>query len=70
MIQFSSPELGHQHSLETLNGLYEYDDFMQSITNVVDMGCGAGYDLEWWATRTTRDESARPLNIKCLGVEC
>jgi SAM-dependent methyltransferase len=69
MIQFSSPELGHQHSLETLNGLYEYDDFMQSITNVVDMGCGAGHDLEWWATRTTRDESARPLNIKCLGVD-
>jgi len=69
MTQFSSPELSHQHSLETLNGLYEYDDFMQSITNVVDMGCGAGHDLEWWATRTTRDESARPLNIKCLGVD-
>jgi SAM-dependent methyltransferase len=69
MTQFSSPELSHLHSLETLNYLYEYDDFMQSITSVVDMGCGAGHDLEWWATRTTRDQSARPLNIKCVGVD-
>ena len=69
MTQFSSPELSHQHSLETLNCLYEYDDFMQSITSVVDMGCGAGHDLEWWATRTTRDEAARPLNIRCIGLD-
>ena len=69
MTQFSSPELSHQHSLETLNCLYEYDDFMQSITTVIDMGCGAGHDLEWWATRTTRDEAARPLNIRCIGLD-
>ena len=69
MTMFTSPENSHQHSIETLNCLYEYDDFMSSINTMVDMGCGAGLDLEWWATRTTRDESKIPLNIKCLGVD-
>jgi len=66
---FTSVEDSHAHSLETLNLLYEYDDFMESLTTMADMGCGLGYDLKWWATRTTRDESARPLNIKCTGID-
>jgi SAM-dependent methyltransferase len=33
------------------------------------MGCGAGLDLQWWATRTTRDDVAVPLNITCQGVD-
>lgn len=66
---FPNPEASHAHSLETLNWLYEHDDFMGSIDTLVDLGCGPGLDLEWWATRTTRDESAQPLNIKCAGVD-
>ena len=66
---FTSPEESHQHSLQTLNQLYAYDDFMESITTVADMGCGRGLDIEWWATRTTRDERADPLNIKCYGID-
>ena len=42
---------------------------MESISTLVDLGCGSGLDLEWWATRTTRDDSARPLNIRCMGVD-
>lgn len=56
-------------SLATLNVLYEYDDFMSSIGTLVDLGCGNGEDLEWWATRTTRDENPIPLNIRCVGVD-
>ena len=59
----------HAHSLQTLNQLYEYDDFMFSIKTVVDLGCGSGDDLEWWATRTTRDENQMPLEIQCTGVD-
>jgi SAM-dependent methyltransferase len=66
---FKNAEESHQHSLKTLNQLYEYDDFMLSIKTVVDLGCGVGKDLEWWASRTTRDEYAMPLNIKCTGVD-
>jgi SAM-dependent methyltransferase len=56
-------------ALHTLNALYEHDDFMESIVSVVDLGCGTGQDLEWWATRTTRDDTATPLNINCMGVD-
>jgi len=66
---FTHPGDSHQHSLETLDQLYEYDDFMASIRTVVDLGCGTGDDLVWWATRTTRDDNPEPLNIKCTGVD-
>jgi SAM-dependent methyltransferase len=66
---FRNAEESHAHSLQTLNMLYEYDDFMASIDTVVDLGCGAGMDLEWWATRTTREDTPRPLNIDCMGVD-
>jgi len=49
--------------------LYEYDDFMSSIQTLIDLGCGGGDDLEWWATRTTRGDNPRPLNIQCTGVD-
>lgn len=66
---FVSPQESHEHSLQTLNALYEYDDFMLSLKVVGDLGCGSGHDLEWWATRTTRDGSDKPLNIKCIGID-
>lgn len=66
---FSDPVASHQHSLETLDLLYEYDDFMSSVGTMCDMGCGTGLDLEWWATRTTRDENPQPLNIMCQGID-
>lgn len=67
--RFSNHDASHKHSLETLNLLYEHDDFMESIENLADMGAGHGLDTEWWATRTTRDEAPRPLNIKCMAVD-
>ena len=66
---FRNADESHQHSLQTLNQLYEYDDFMMSIKTVVDLGCGVGKDLEWWATRTIRDSRSTPLKIKCTGVD-
>ena len=66
---FTHPGDSHRHSLETLNRLYDYDDFMASIKTVLDLGCGTGDDLAWWATRTTRDENPQPLNIRCTGID-
>lgn len=66
---FRDAQAAHNHSLKTLNQLFEYDDFMDSIDTLVDMGCGSGLDLEWWATRNTREDIPKPLNIKCLGVD-
>lgn len=67
---FPNHEASHAHSLETLNLMYEYDDFMDSISTLADIGCGSGgLDLEWWATRTTRDDDPEPLNIRCMGID-
>lgn len=69
MITFRNPQESHAHSLETLNELYRHADFMESVGSVIDLGCGAGLDLEWWATRTTHDDNPQPLNIRCIGVD-
>jgi SAM-dependent methyltransferase len=68
-MKFVHPGDSHRHSLQTLNQLYEYDDFMASIRNMIDLGCGSGEDLIWWATRTTRDDNSQPLNIQCQGID-
>lgn len=67
--QFGSNADSHAHSLQVLETLYRFDDFMLSVETVGDLGCGAGKDLEWWATRTQRDEKNTPLNIKCTGID-
>jgi SAM-dependent methyltransferase len=56
-------------SMKILSTLREHDDFMESIRTLVDLGCGSGEDLSWWATQTTREDSPRPLNIRCWGVD-
>ena len=66
---FTNLEQSHNHSLNTLNALQEYDEFMESIATLADLGCGAGLDTEWWATRTTRADNPKPLNIQCTGID-
>lgn len=67
---FTSPKESHAHSLQVLNLLYEYDDFMESVATVVDLGSGDQLlDLEWWTTRTTRDEQQIPLEIRGTAVD-
>ena len=70
MARFSNPMHSHQHSLEVLELLREHDTFIESITTMADMGCGAGLDLQWWANLETRDEEGSiPLDITCWGVD-
>lgn len=68
---FKTDADSHSHSLQTLNLIANYDDFMDSVTNIVDMGCGVGNDLMWWATKTYSDENnqERPYNYKCVGID-
>lgn len=70
MTSFKNAEDSHQHSLQTLNELYEHDDFMESVGRVVDLGSGhEALDSRWWTTRFTRDEEPLPLNIKCTAMD-
>jgi SAM-dependent methyltransferase len=66
---FKNNEESHQHSLKTLTLLGQHEDFMLSIKTVLDLGCGSGADLIWWATATTNEDVPKPLNIKCTGVD-
>lgn len=69
MTQFKNAEASHEHSLQTLELLYQYDDFMDSIRTVADIGCGSGLDTEWWATRETRDDPPEPHNYSCYAID-
>lgn len=69
MDQFSSQYQSHLHSLKTLNLLYEYDSFLDSIKTVADMGCGAGYDTKWWSELQTRDDPPEPRDIWVYAVD-
>lgn len=66
---FRNAEESHQHSLKVLNMFREYDDYVESIQTVIDLGCGSGLDTAWWATLTTRDEYPQPLKIKSVGID-
>ena len=67
---FTSEQLAHEHSVKNvLSYLYEQNEFMESIGNMVDIGCQReALDLQWWANAEYNDATNTPLNIKCIGV--
>lgn len=66
---FGNPHYSHEHSLEILNTLYVYDDFLDNLQVIADMGCGAGLDSQWWATLETRDDPPEPHNYLVFAVD-
>lgn len=70
MTKFRNSEASHQHSLQIINTFYEFDDFMESIGTLCDLGAGACLDAHWWATAKTRDlNNSLPLDIKVTAVD-
>lgn len=69
MAQFKHALTSHEHSLETLNILYGYDSFLDSLEVIADMGCGNGLDTKWWATLETRDDPPEPRNYIVYAVD-
>ena len=69
MTIFKNSTQSHEHSLQILNLLYEYDDFMDSVKVITDMGCGAGLDTHWWATLNNREDPPKPHNYLCYAVD-
>jgi len=69
MITFKNEFESHEHSLQTLDQLYEYDSFLDSLTTIADFGCGTGRDVQWWANLMTRDDPPRPRNYKVYACD-
>ena len=67
---FTSQQLAHDHSVKNiLTDLYQHDEFMESISSMVDLGCQTeALDLQWWANAEINDDTRAPLSIKCIGV--
>jgi SAM-dependent methyltransferase len=68
---FKTDQDSHNHSLQTLNLIANYDDFMDSIRVIADVGCGAGLDTNWWATKTYTDDNdvQVPYNYTVYGID-
>lgn len=66
---FKNNEESHAHSLGILNLLVEYDTFLDSLSVIADMGCGAGLDARWWAELKTRDDPVEPRNYLVYAVD-
>jgi SAM-dependent methyltransferase len=59
-------EQSHANSLDTLNTLNRYQDFIDNIATVADMGCGIGLDAIWWAKLTKQDGTPRGIKINAV----
>lgn len=68
---FQSPDASHEHSLRTLTNIAAYDDFMDGLEVICDMGCGHGMDITWWANATYLDDrdKVQPRNYRCFGID-
>jgi trans-aconitate methyltransferase len=58
-----------EHSRQILDLIFGYDSFLDSLSVVADFGCGAGFDVEWWATLETRDDPPEPRNYLVYAVD-
>ncbi len=69
MHEFKDRYASHEHALRTLELVSVFDDFMDSISVVADMGCGGGLDIEWFATLEDRSPEKKPYNYTCYAVD-
>jgi hypothetical protein len=67
--KFRNSAESHEHSLRILEILTGYDAFLDSLSTVADMGCGAGHDIDWWANLATRDDEPQPYNYNCYAID-
>jgi SAM-dependent methyltransferase len=69
---FSTEQESHAHSVETINELSNHYDFMSSIKNLLDIGCGKKcLDLQAWTSVTYEDDEGNviPFSINCTGLD-
>jgi len=66
----SNPVSSRLHSHSYLGLLRQYPTLLESIDNLLDVGCGQGYDSHWWANVDDGDEdSPRSLDINVTAID-
>lgn len=70
MSSFSSTLDKYNHCYNNILAYFEeYDDFMESVSRVLDIGCDVEANtMTWWANATVRDAPHQSLNIQCVGI--
>ena len=53
-------------NLKTLTVLNSYQDFIDNIKVVADMGCGDGTDSLWWATLADYNNNHRDIKVSAI----
>ena len=53
-------------SQEILNHLDQYEEFMDQLEIIADMGSGKGEHSHWWATRTKEDKTPRRYTVVAI----
>lgn len=66
---FKNSADSHDHSMGILEMLYQYDSFLDNLKVIVDMGCGSGLDIKWWAELETRDDPPEAHNYVVYAVD-
>ena len=59
----------HAYALDTLNMLNQYQDFLDNIKTLADMGCGTGTASQWWANLTKHDGSLRNIKVNAIDIK-
>ena len=66
----SNPANSRLHSQGFLELLRQYPTLMESINNVLDVGCGQGFDSCWWAeVDDGEEENPTPLDIDVTAID-
>ena len=58
----------HAYALDTLNILNQFQDFLDNIKNLADMGCGIGNASHWWANLTKHDGTPRDIKVNAVDI--
>lgn len=61
--------MAKSHSMQILELLSQYEDFLDRLKHVAIMGCGNSADVTWWATLENSESPPKPYDFSCLAVD-
>ena len=67
----SNPASSNLHASNYLETLFRFEEMLESIDSVIDVGCADGYSSSYWAEAGVLDdeENLIPLNIKVTAID-